>query len=418
MAALWVGSIDVKIAFITWDGPATSYHESLFIPILEGFAEKNDGTVDFHQISWSDPDRTTRLIRVSSVFGVGFFPYEIVRSMGRIYSLVTAVRAFVLLAVRVKRGRYDIIIGRSGVAGYACRCLCATVARGAKFVYDADGIPSTERVEFAGWRRRGLRFQLLRALETKSVAAADRIIVRTSFAAAYWAIATGRPYDDFVRAVNGRSDLEFRPGSAQERLERRSAIGVVGDAPVAVFVGSVGPQYELPSLLSFALRCLERDSRFVLVVIANKGFRGLLEPLVDTLKGSVRVVNALPTEVPEILRAADVGLALRSPTLSQRFVAPIKVAEYLLSGLPLIYTKGVGDLDSLLGDESFGVSYLDDMSTAAEWFFTSVLTRRSELRLLATNTGRSQFGLDVAIREYGKALLPLFGCLSKDDQDC
>src|SRR5690606_35943047 len=41
-------------------------------------------------------------------------------------------------------------------------------------------------------------------------------------------------------------------------------------------------------------------------------------------------------EVPSYLNAADLGFALRQPKFSMQGVAPIKLGEYLLCGLPVI----------------------------------------------------------------------------------
>ncbi len=69
-------------------------------------------------------------------------------------------------------------------------------------------------------------------------------------------------------------------------------------------------------------------------------------------------------EVPFYLNAADVAFALRQPTFSMQGVAPIKLGEYLLCGLPVIASKGIGDTDDIL--KNFQECYLYDHSSKLE----------------------------------------------------
>jgi glycosyltransferase involved in cell wall biosynthesis len=73
------------------------------------------------------------------------------------------------------------------------------------------------------------------------------------------------------------------------------------------------------------------------------------------LEDSEFTITRVPSaEVPRYIGAADVGLALRSATPSQVAVCPIKIAEYMLCGIPPVATEGVGDVAECL-DAATGV---------------------------------------------------------------
>jgi glycosyltransferase involved in cell wall biosynthesis len=54
------------------------------------------------------------------------------------------------------------------------------------------------------------------------------------------------------------------------------------------------------------------------------------------------------------LSAADVGIAFYKPTLSRLATSPVKLAEYLACGLPVVINAGVGDSDTLISTERVG----------------------------------------------------------------
>jgi glycosyltransferase involved in cell wall biosynthesis len=117
-----------------------------------------------------------------------------------------------------------------------------------------------------------------------------------------------------------------------------------------------------------------------------------------------------PSDVPALLAAADCGLAFRAPSFSQLGVSPIKVGEYLLSGLPVVTNRGVGDLDSVLGRDA--PAFVADrpaasvVEPAARWFMHDVLVRREECRERARALGLSRFGIEQMAAGYRRALAP------------
>ena len=61
------------------------------------------------------------------------------------------------------------------------------------------------------------------------------------------------------------------------------------------------------------------------------------------------IVKSVPfKEVPAYLNAADIAFAIRQPRFSMQGVAPIKLGEYILMGLPTIASKGIGDTEEIL----------------------------------------------------------------------
>lgn len=62
---------------------------------------------------------------------------------------------------------------------------------------------------------------------------------------------------------------------------------------------------------------------------------------------NIKVSTLKPEKAANALRNSDVGLNFRRACPSTKAIFPIKISEYLLSGVPVISSKNIGDLDKL-----------------------------------------------------------------------
>jgi glycosyltransferase involved in cell wall biosynthesis len=63
---------------------------------------------------------------------------------------------------------------------------------------------------------------------------------------------------------------------------------------------------------------------------------------------SILVKNIPYSEIPDYLNISDIAFAIRLPKISMKGVAPIKLGEYMLMGLPIIASEGIGDTEEIL----------------------------------------------------------------------
>ena len=91
-----------------------------------------------------------------------------------------------------------------------------------------------------------------------------------------------------------------------------------------------------------------RPNAFFLV-LTREADRGFLQPLLDRAgvgAGDVRMLTCPHEQVVDHLCAGDVGLLLRERHPMNEVAAPGKFAEYVLSGLPIVMTEGIGDFSA------------------------------------------------------------------------
>ena len=141
------------------------------------------------------------------------------------------------------------------------------------------------------------------------------------------------------------------------REEVRQELGLK-DELMFVYAGSLGPQYCLNEMLEIFQAYATKHLTKFLILTGNTEFAEQNIP--SELKAHV-ILKSVPSEkVSFYLNGGDVAFGLRKPTFSMQGVAPIKLGEYLLCGLPVIASKGIGDTEKIL--ENFEECYLYDHS--------------------------------------------------------
>ena len=275
-----------------------------------------------------------------------------------------------------------------------------------KLVFDADGLPLEERVDFAGLNKTGFQYQYLKGVERGIIRRADVVLARTQKAVEF--LTGGHPAlaAKFYVVVNGRNAQVFKP-AAKLGNPIRNKLGIPNDALLVVYAGSLGPQYCLEEMIAVFRALLQRQAEsYLLLLTSSLQYAVRNAHLWAGLEKNVVVANIPFSEMPEYLSSADAGLAFRKDYFSMAGVAPVKLGEYLLSGLPVIVTPNTGDTAILLqhNNASFllGKFNSDGFGAAADWLVGIHLN--SQVSMEARKTGQALFSLDAAVVSYKNAL--------------
>ncbi|MEE2602362.1 MAG: glycosyltransferase family 4 protein [Pseudomonadota bacterium] len=400
----------MRVLFVTWDGPQVSYLESLFLPI---FSSLNKYGFQFHvlQFSWSPASVTNLRRKACEKSGCSYTPVSILRRPVALGSVISAVIGCRHIGKAMKDHNIDIVLSRSTLP--ALSSLLALRGKPQSFIFDADGLPLDERIDFAGQSPSNLVHRILRDIEAQGVRHADVVLTRSHKAISVLQAraGAGTSMAKFHVVSNGRDKSLFDPRDIADRLGVKQKLGIAADAPLIVYAGSLGPQYCPDSMLSLfkLIRQSRPDSHFLVLT-------GSPEVMIDLASGSDKALTASMTvmrvdanEVPAWLAAADLGLAFREPTFSMQGVAPIKLGEYLLCGVPVVATRGVGDSHFIDSQAGYLVDDGDKQTLASvsDWFINQVLPSRDDFRAHCRSVGVAHFSLESSVEAYRKALLSI-----------
>jgi len=396
----------MKVLFITWDGPQVTYLESLFLPIFAHLAAYD---VQFHvlQFTWGGAKRIALTREACEQLGIGYQSVTVWRRPHAIGAMVTAVAGSRLVKRAVHAYKIDVVMPRSTLPALAS--LLAMRGMTCPMVFDADGLPLDERVDFAGQSPSSLVHRMLRDVEAQAVRRADLVLTRSAKAVdiLHARAGAGTARDKFHVVINGRDTQRFKPADAAQCAQTRRELGFSVTTPLIVYAGSIGAQYCLEEMLRLFTMIRERRSDARLLILTSTP--EVVQPAVDMhskLQGHVTTLAVSSSDVPKYLGCADLGLALRQPSFSMQAVAPLKLGEYLLCGLPVLATADIGDTGAISSDAGMLLKHMDDatLEDAANWFVNAVLANRERYRANTRAVGLSCFSLAASLESYQRAL--------------
>lgn len=284
------------------------------------------------------------------------------------------------LAFRFAREHRPCVIhARSYIAAWAAlgvrrRELC-------RLVFDPRGALPEELAAAQGWAADSRRYLWWRDLERRLLRGADTVIAVSEPMAAHFA----ERADVSPVVIRNCVDLErFSPGT------RTPAPG----APLRlVFLVGVDVPYQA-SELALTLR------RAVAAGWPAGAILRVITPDADAMRarlGSPEVsCDSLARDaIPAALAESDLGVLVRDSTVGSLVACPVKFPEYLAAGLPVLATRGIGEVDAILRDRGVGVSL--DPSATSEWprhlapLLARLTSQREELRQSARRAAEEIF---------------------------
>lgn len=399
-----------RLLYVTWDGPGQSYLPSLFFPVFSGLAA-HGYQIDVLQNTYASRTDTEATAQIAAARGLRYQAHHVLPAWRR-FGLPAIVTQGALRILRIARDHdIEAIVPRSLIPA-AMALLARRLAPRLRLILDTDGLMADERVEFTGLSPQSVAYRLLREVEAQALRSADAVIVRTNRADSILRAraGAGTSAEKFFVVPNGKDTSLFSPRDAEARAHARAARGHDSTAPWIVYVGSLGPQYYPEAMLRLVseVRARRADVRLSLFTRHQEAAEELLRA---SGTGGVDVAALPPEHVPEVLAAADLGLALRATSFSQGAVSPIKVAEYLLCGTPVLASP-VGDLDVQL-TRCVGALLVSEpspaeLARAAEWFVNEVLPQREAMRRACRDRGLEWFSLESSVKGYAAALAYAF----------
>jgi hypothetical protein len=392
-----------NILFITWDSDKTNYLENLFFPIFSGLEKRGLAKVAVLQFSWADPLEVKRIGDLAEGMNIH---YSHVPVSTKIPSSLASLQAIIVNRKRVlsmlKSHQINTIIPRSTMPALLLLSIYKQLRElGSEIIFDADGLPIQERLDQGVLKKGSIMHKILSGVERKILLKSDRVITRTQ-KSVDWHL-NNIPQlnrDKFFLVGNGRDSLKFYFDKvARDEIRRKLKIE---DELLIVHSGSLGPAYSIDLLFEILLGMKSAGILFrMLFLVRDTSYLDALIP--NALKQEIQQEVVPFHEIPKYLSAADLGISLRAPLPSVGGILPIKLGEYLLSGLPVLISKGIGDLDDVLG-ENQSCYFLDHKAYSIDSLVSWLNEIKSIDRIEIQEVGKALFSLDKTLDNYQNAI--------------
>jgi len=378
--------------------------EGLFMPIFQKISERENFQFHVMQFTWADESRNTSIRKAAEKMGIHYTAQKVNRKpVASIGSFLTAASGTKKIKEYIWKHQIDMVMPRSTFPAMMVNRLKGFEGQ---IIFDADGLPIEERVDFAGLKKGSWMYNFLKSAETQMLKNADTVITRSQKAIEIHLENIGKEHlPKFSVVQNGRNTEAFRY-DPEWRQKIRKELGIQ-DEYLMVYAGSLGPQYCLPEMLEIFEEFAKSEKTKFLILTGNLEFAEQHIPV--HLKADVLLKKVRSDEVPAYLNAAHLGFALREPAFSMKGVAPIKLGEYLLCGLPVIASKGIGDTEEILANfencflYEHSESMKDHLSSILEFLKMTNFADKSKI----SEKAKGYFSLEAAAESYIKAIKTL-----------
>ncbi len=229
----------------------------------------------------------------------------------------------------------------------------------AKLIYSMRGPDAHEMLMHGGLRNR-IRALFAESWVRRAVKACD-IFSTLSTKERAWALTRYKKDGPMIPCCV--EDCFFNQGSAEERRKIREELDLKETDKVAIWCGGYAIWQRLPDIVQMMRDVCKLDETWRVVFIARHA-ESRIKQLCDQLSFSDYFWRALSLDqpqVPEYLRACDIGInVLTLDDLHSETCSPVKIGEYLSSGLPVLISRTMGDMPEIITHCKVG-EVLDDV---------------------------------------------------------
>ncbi len=177
----------------------------------------------------------------------------------------------------------------------------------------------------------------------------------------------GLPSERFFCVPNGLDEDRFPWPPAKAAWRKR--LGLPADAMVVSFVGTMGTQMGIETLIDAARRLRDTTPSIHFLLAGEGTSRAALEARAGADATNITFMDPVPAaDVHQLLGASDVSVACLEDAPVHRERIPAKLWEVLGYGLPLVLVSGAGEAARLVEEEARAgrrVSPGDDAGLAA-----------------------------------------------------
>jgi len=356
-------------------------------------------------ISWGSEQIAEARAVLCTKLDIPYRKITIVRHLGAAGPFSSAVLGARAIKQAVSDWQIDTLMPRSLMPALAVLRMRKSARDTLNIVFDADGLAADERVDFGGLSPHSITYRFLRDIEGALLRRSDAVITRTERARSILLARAGSALKpENCHMVSNGVDADPFTDALQHFPK------TTNEPFTLCYCGSIGAQYRLPEMLDIACK--------MKVQIPELQFR-LFSQYQDVVQRALKDkglheenwidCKAVPPEkVPKELAQFDLGIALREPSFSTQAILPIKLGEYLLAGLPVIGTPGVGNTEQLSEFDIFRSAEADDLEETLKWIVEEVLPNRALMREKSHAAGKKYFSLKSTVDSFDAALSSIF----------
>lgn len=269
--------------------------------------------------------------------------------------------------VRLVRRRYNadqaVVLHCRGAQAATLAIKAKRVCPNIRILYDMRGVQYAERAyEEFGADPDGQGQTVTEAdvmpmkIENLAAREADAMICVSS-AMREFAVTTFGVPSEKIMVVPNHTRVERFIDARGQREGMRERLGLA-DRLVVAYCGSIYRRQRVDIGMKFCRLMKDVDPSVHLLALTQQPEAMRTMASKEELQDAVTAFTVTHDDVPRYLAAADLGLIttglLERPVLANQVCSPVKFAEYLAAGLPVLMAEGVGDYPRVIHEQKIG----------------------------------------------------------------
>ena len=388
-----------NILYITYDGLLDPVARSQVLPYLRGLSKKG---FNISVISFEKKDKLKEQgivnVRKNELKGskIGWFllryhkrPAIPATALDIFSGYFTGIRCLLKNNIKVihARGYIAALIGVL-LKGFS----------GRKLIFDMRGFWPDEKVDGGAWSKRSILYLLFKRIEKFLINRSDQVIVLSESAMRRLKISHPKSRITVIPCCVDLVLFDTKPGKNILPEEAKNRF-------VLTYLGSVGTFYDLDGMFSFFnyFKKIKKDAFFWIVTNSD---RGKVKEMVKNggLNPEDCMVSNLDfADIPDALSGSDMSIMFYKRNLSGAGCSPIKFAESLSCGLPVVINSGIGDTGEIVEREKVGTvvdtSSPENLAKAVEKTL-GLLSEGKDLSQRCRLAAKKLFSLEHAVDKY------------------
>lgn len=399
-----------NILYISYNGLLEEIVPSQVIPYLKGLKREGYSFVllTFERKQHLKITGREKILKIKDELKAIGIEWFFLRYHKRMPSLATSFdvllgAAFAVYLVIAKK--ISIVHARSVIPAVMC---LAAKPFGVKFIFDTRGILAEEYVGGGHWRKGSLKYRLTSFLDRVCLRFSDAVVALTEKHRQYL---LGLHW---FKEKKSNIPLEVIPCCVDlDRFKYRKK-EFLQDNFIFSYLGKIGKHYMLEEMLDFFKIALEVLPNSKFMIISQSEQKDILELVLKKRLSPEFIVIKKPNfqEIPALVSVAHAGIFFINPY--RKFgSSPIKLGEFLSSGVPVIINSGIGDTEELVRKNRVGVvidSFNQDNYRGAVKTFLALMNEGEAVNIRCRNTAKDFLSLDMGIKKYNAIYSHLLKC--------
>lgn len=380
-----------QVLYLSYDGITDALGQSQILPYVLGLEKLGHS---FHIVSFEKKEtyfqfraNIEQQLKGTKITWHPFFYTKKPPVLSTLYDLKRMKKTALALQ---SQHHFDLIHCRSYLPGIIGLQLKNKIS--CQFLFDMRGFWADERVEGKIWNLKNPIFALIynyiKRKERTMLAQADAIVSLTNAGK----VALIELYPDLVLS----SKISVIPCCVNQQLFNQETIQETNhdlatlkkDKIILGYVGSLGTWYMLDEMLDFfKIQKLKNDTLHFLFL--TKDSKELVHAKAKERQIAMEDITVLSVpyqEMPSYIHGIDYALFFIRPSFSKLASSPIKQAEFMSMGIPIICNAGVGDTKEIVLQHNAGYVFDKMTLTAFEKFNFKDLSFEKEKTINAATT--------------------------------